>query len=583
LNIAIGEVRLLKLVPSASSHHIACTLHHFPLASAPSYIPISYVWGSTDNPATIAVDGHSFLVTRNLYFVLRNLKATASDLAATDVAIDAGGVYYWVDAICIDQHNDDERSQQVRRMRHIYECSSVLINLGEPKAQDAEAIMAIEKLASVKGMWKLKDLVPHWEALTEFFSKPYFSRMWIVQEIIVPRRIDGRLLTSGSKSVTFRNLFKVATFFCQMDLRDLPAEVERWELVAGMRRCCLLGQVLLSWNYCTSEKLFVALLWACRDQKATDPRDKIYALLGLFEKSQLPEVLAEVDGWEGDNRPSNFERTILKADYRASVEDVYTSAVKAVVSATGCLDIICACQGPRGLRRSWTPDWSESWSRTSLLHQNMVLLSEDIGEEDAFHASGALRGQVTFSDDSLFMTAKGICYSTILQAEEPWSSRKVEDELNYLKSCAQIMSTAGGKRCIETYGSYHAAERKYYETLLAVENTNRDFQVDIVGTFGMGKSRAWYERALKEDQFLRRWILVNEGRRIAITYDGKFALVPEHVEMNDIICVLLGCSVPVVLRKIEDHYLFIGECFVSAVMQGELVANLQTLSDFELR
>lgn len=508
---------------------------------------------------------------------------TAADLAATDVAIDAGGVYYWVDAICIDQSNNDERSQQVRRMRHIYECSSVLISLGEPKVQDTEAIMAIEKLAGVKGMWKLRDLVPHWEALTMFFSKPYFSRMWIVQEIIVPRRIDGRLLTSGLKSVTFRNIFKVATFFCGMELRDLPEEVERWELVAGMRRCCLLGQVLLSWNYCTSEKLFVALLWACRDQKATDPRDKIYALLGLFEKSQLPEKLAEVDGWEGDNRPPNFDRTMLTADYRASVDDVYTAAVKAVVSATGCLDIICACQGPRGLRRTWTPDWSEPWARTSLLHQNMVLLSEDIGVEDAFHASGTVRGRATFSDDSLSMTAKGVYHSTIFQTEERWSSRNVEDELNYLKSCGQTMNTPGGKRCIETYGSYLEAEKKYYESLLAVESTNRDFQVDIVGTFGMGKSKAWYERALKEDQFLRRWILVNEGRRIAITYDGTFALVPEHAEADDVICVLLGCSVPVVLRKVEDHYSFIGECFVSGIMQGELVTNLETLSDFEMR
>lgn len=460
----------------------------------------------------------------------------------------------------------------------------MLISLGEPKVQDAEAIMAIERLASIKGIWGLKDLIPHWEPLTQFFSKPYFSRMWIVQEIIVPRRIDGRLLTSGLKSVTFRNIFKVATFFCSMELRDLPPEVgHRWELVAGMRRCCLLGQVLLSWNYCTSEKLFVALLWACRDQKATDPRDKIYALLGLFEKSQLPKILAEVDGWEGENRPPNFDPTMLLIDYHASVEDIYSSAVKAVVSATGCLDIICACQGSRAFERSWTPDWSESWARTSLLHQNMVLLSEEIGEDDAFHASGTIRAQVTFSDDSRCMTAKGIHHSNILQTGARWSSKNVDDELNYLKSCAETMDTVGGKKCIERYGSYNEAERQYYKTLLGTENATRDFEVDVIGTFGMGKSQAWYERALKEDQFLRRWILVNEGRRMAITHDGQLALVPEHAEVDDIICVLLGCSVPVVLRRVQDHYVFIGECFVAGIMQGELVADLETATNFELR
>ena len=50
-------------------------------------------------------------------------------------------------------------------------------------------------------------------------------------------------------------------------------------------------------------------------------------------------------------------------------------------------------------------------------------------------------------------------------------------------------------------------------------------------------------------------------------------LGPLAVKTNDMICVLRGCNVPVVIREEHAHHLFVGECFVWGLMDGEVVKN----------
>jgi len=107
-------------------------------------------------------------------------------------------------------------------------------------------------------------------------------------------------------------------------------------------------------------------------------------------------------------RSREFDRQSLPVDYTAPIEEVYVRAVKAMILATGQLDIICACQERTGFTRTWTPDWRQPWSRTSLNS-----LSNSWGEETLLHASASVNGQVTFSDDFCVLYARGIYHSTI--------------------------------------------------------------------------------------------------------------------------------------------------------------------------
>jgi len=75
-------------------------------------------------------------------------------------------------------------------------------------------------------------------------------------------------------------------------------------------------------------------------------------------------------------------------------------------------------------------------------------------------------------------------------------------------------------------------------------------------------------------------------RRIFICDSNLIALGPETVETGDIVCILLGCSVPVVLRPKDGHYIFLGEACVPGYMYGKAIEELEdvnsTLQSFEL-
>jgi hypothetical protein len=126
-----GHIRLLRLFPSRpecdSFDTVECELFHVPLEGTHTYESLSYSWGSQRTDWRICVKPQSntsergtIAVTENLFTALRRLR-----LADTQRIL-------WIDQLCIDQCNMVERSQQVQRMRRIYERSRrTIVWLGE--------------------------------------------------------------------------------------------------------------------------------------------------------------------------------------------------------------------------------------------------------------------------------------------------------------------------------------------------------------------------------------------------------------------------------------------------------------------
>ena len=148
------EIRLLTLDPGRRNSKVRATLSHASFDQPPPYEALSYVWGNpvlkedgfppkTRKPKKrrfLRLNGQSFAVGNNLYSALQHLR---HDFESRTL---------WIDAVCIDQHNKDERGRQVRIMDQIYAKSSlVLAWLGKSDKDSDAALNAIEDI-----VWAVK-------------------------------------------------------------------------------------------------------------------------------------------------------------------------------------------------------------------------------------------------------------------------------------------------------------------------------------------------------------------------------------------------------------------------------------------
>jgi len=116
LHLGLNEFRLLEIHPSEPSSPISCSLTHRRLDKNPQdyYIALSYVWGAARNTICICVDGLPIQITLSLYDALHAHRHHEDK------------VVVWADALCINQRNLQERSNQVMLMGTIYTIAAVV-------------------------------------------------------------------------------------------------------------------------------------------------------------------------------------------------------------------------------------------------------------------------------------------------------------------------------------------------------------------------------------------------------------------------------------------------------------------------
>ncbi|KAK1752616.1 heterokaryon incompatibility protein-domain-containing protein [Echria macrotheca] len=197
LNTAIAEIRLFVLFPGKDSEPIQGSLRNASLDGRPEFEALSYVWGERDSPRSITLDGEGFHVTPNLYAALCALRRPASSRTL------------WIDAICIDQHNVDEKNHQVPLMARIYkQASRVTAWLGPSTPRIELAIswlnsspgpyldpvaarywLDLEKRAATSRQGELDrhfDIVKSFAGAIDISDLQYWHRMWTFQEFALP-------------------------------------------------------------------------------------------------------------------------------------------------------------------------------------------------------------------------------------------------------------------------------------------------------------------------------------------------------------------------------------------------------------
>lgn len=210
-SVSSKTTRNLRIKPGAISAAIQCDLEVIDLHNEPPYEALSYIWGELTLAQTIRCNGRNKSVTPNLRAALQRLRLLEEERLI------------WVDAICINQDDPDERSHQVLLMKQIYaQALQVIVWLGNDNGQGQLAIKMIKKAAyhaymsanrlfldiDFEGIVDLggqQDEVNYisqqrhssssllqkfyfrtdrrWKSLFWFYMNPWFSRIWVVQEV----------------------------------------------------------------------------------------------------------------------------------------------------------------------------------------------------------------------------------------------------------------------------------------------------------------------------------------------------------------------------------------------------------------
>jgi len=266
LNLQTREVRLLKLVHgSEDNEHVCAVIQHFDLSEAPPFKALSYTWGQAHPLFSIYINGRPFSIRQNLFAFFETV---GSDPEYTDA-------WLWIDQICIQQANTDERNHQVRQMAQIYRSASEVIVWLGPGTAYSEALLQV--VANVKvNLTSWSNQATH--ATVQFLGCEYWTRTWVIQEFILASSI---ILYWGTTKFGLDDLEMIVRIGGQ-HIRHRHCQVHSLlqkmnqitELMSQKSKRRHDGYMIGSWK----DALMLSSYTICQDV-----RDHIYALLGLVD------------------------------------------------------------------------------------------------------------------------------------------------------------------------------------------------------------------------------------------------------------------------------------------------------------
>lgn len=619
LSLEDREIRLLILEEGSNSAMVACRLEYVSLFNPPIYTALSYTWGNPDITKTILVNGVKVQATVSLEAGLRQLHA-------------AGYIRIWADALCINQADREERSQQVNIMRIIYSrASDVVVWLGveteESKiamdyikyqfSNDVRQLSTLDKSSKTKkqpaALITLDNRVSL--ALQSLFNRPYWKRVWILQEVVAAARV---------------------TVYCGTTCTNM-------ESIEGVLDKTVTGEKLTQSGHTLNFNLFrkdpktdmprplLALLLSSRSSLATDPRDKVYALLGLS---------------------SDGQELIPLPDYKNTLESIYLHICLSLLKLKECLGIItlrCGVEKEGRTRSlpSWVPEWgslssaARPWHRwlvhpdppkLKFLSANGVHLPFEYlpfklppRTQSSCYENGYLRlkGIIIDTIDGIsirFGHSKTVCSLACSDhsMRQPYSKKsayesdektvlaiasslcfasidfdnfdkgnvlditsKAPNTESYLRYFNQLNTTRGREHLREACPDLPRwiADNKLFEIagrslrswikepVETVPTTNTI--VDILFskfTEEMMAKAAGFDESLHARRFVHKFSqVVSHGMRLIVTSQGWVGMAHPQAQPGDLICTVLGCAMPLILRKSTHGYQVVGEGYLHPI------------------
>jgi len=639
LNKDNSKIRLLDIVALENGASIRCEVQVVSLQDNPVYSALSYVWGDPSITEDILIDSSTLTVTKNLADALRHVKQHWHKYFPDRDTIT---LRLWTDAICINQHDLEERSHQVKLMASIYTSAELVIAwLGGGDEEISRGLKALqiisrevmdqdEAMLSTPADWGtaepslqwiekypslwfsylddvdtrpvgFKDM---WNGVSRFLHLPYWSRIWIFQEAALARNL---LLTYGPDSIKLHYLLETLTWgeWLQSSVSDLTIPSCLSSTVYLLLFCS--GTLVPNPIIVTFRKTILRPSKVLRGSeqwdpfwmispllRASDPRDHVYGLLGLTSCN-------------------------IEPDYQKSVADVYCDLLCAWLQDEQNLIFLTfagimydnTLQLP-----SWAPNYpafSQAGLRGFLGHLNAHTTLFDETQEriyildSSLFVIGAAIGSITRTarafNDNPFRNSQMLDYCRDFISRNPtyitgipplqaifrvfWENEDTNnDQTTLLRALAflqltffpdletpykghfSIFEPSSGDEFPEFFEKWFFPNCEFITCGLPNPATE-----DLWSHQGMHYARIETYRQLnvKALQFIE-------------TEYGYLGLASTKSEIGDLVCIVKGYSSPVVLRKVNGHYIHVGTCWVLGLKDRETAALKKAkVERFEIR
>ena len=603
----------------------------------PAYIAISYKWG---DPSTVGEfeshqkGGAKVEYNQTVFEVVSTLLPEASEL------------YLWIDSICINQRDDLEKARQVAFMGEVYRrARQVVVFLGEPDEDTAASMDLYHRVGAtgplkqepfdytIEEFVKFKEnsikagIYPRaWFNMGVLPSKRWFTRYWVVQEVALAIR---PVLICGHHAVTWSHFIYVF----RLVLSHL--EPIRWLVESTF------GERIFHVPWLIPPRLDITMASDIREEaskrsglrlswlirladiggfQATDPRDRIFAVMGLAPQS---------DRKEEDLRPN----------YRIGVEDLYTQVARRLLTRMeGQEDRLyflyrAGVGYPRPLQLpSWVPDWTSS--RDGLLPHLFEPAKKpfpdpaDCEELRVTFAPGfpqvaILQGYIIDRVASLSPISHPPNISIDLHQSSQSSmtdrERKWFDSVLGLiiatNHTAQTATSDAHATGLTTYDTLISSPRwKFclWKTLIASSSSIVVSERDVVSKSILDRYLCfrgyWYARSdVEDDNYLgdspillkSNWEVskmikyhhaysnATSQRRFFVSSKGYFGLTSPETQEGDLVCVFSGMITPIIVRPVvfqglDSCHILVGEAYHYGIMEGELVVEPDLMGPIRL-
>ena len=623
--------------------------------SRPRYTALSYVWGDSSDKVPFILDNYHLLITRNLALALQSLQ------------LDDEPFVLWIDAMCINQDDLKEKSEQVLNMKEIYASASlVIVWLGAAtratdiamdmfnmfdeeeasldmtggytyRSYDKRRRDLIERDPQFNNFIESEGISVMFSAVQHLMIREWWYRAWVLQEFCVGRKVnfacgskrlslalfDNMIMTLNViENISTSHVLHIEGQWLGASNQNKPKSLsEKADMTYVKHAIDFLRQRLFHQHSLDQKKrslldLLVTFYVNLRPRailRSTDPRDKIYGLLGIA---------------------SDAEQLKIAPDYSKSITEAYTEAATKILSL-GKLELLQYVHPQNPNMPSWVPDWEQPVRHLTpydcreldkpfsadatmpALHPRQIP-----GDLSVLECHGCTVDSVfSFSDFLTDDTTKALrAIAEMLFNKE---ARGKFDALSTLymhfsqikqlcQRSAQINPSLYGpsntwlnealwripvadQEVVDTYSPHFQratseSERRYNGLLNMIEAWEsigaklKDADPRALPAFFDTNVVPIIQRNLIFDALYSPAVDRTVSKRPYLTQKGYVGLGHEGMRIGDSVCILQGGPVPFLLRKTErGDYVLVSDTYVHGIMDGEFMKTKPELEVFRLK